>query len=383
MNGQFISSERIVTSSGYLLLNADNLVLNNSGTALTIPSNARTGDYLRVINTSASTVDASCENSAYGLIVNGSFETSVSLPPGSSFYGVFDYDQNVNAHFFYITTDAGAAPTLPIATATTTGVVMIPTDGGLTVAGDGSVVLNAAHTNAIGGVKVAVNSGLTLDSNTGALSFNAGTNLTVDANTGAVSVGPASAVALGGVLVTATSGLTNVGGAISVAPAQVAQVGGVKVPAASGLTVDGAGTLGVNLGSGMAIVSNKLTSTRFFTSKPYVPSAPYAAGDIIFYEYLPAALTIPAGATGSKFAFILPTGSPTTAISSVNIMKNGVSVGSISFPVTASTGSPVLGTISVASAVSFAAGDSLSLVVAANPDANFTGVFGTFVGTFS
>jgi hypothetical protein len=260
--------------------------------------------------------------------------------------------------------------TLEKASATQIGGVIIPANDGLSVDANGNLSVAPASPSALGGVKVAANSGITLSN--GAISLNAGTGIVVDGTTGAVSIGAATASSLGGVEVPANSGLTNTGGAIAVAPATAAVVGGVKVPANSGLTVDVSGNLSYN-GVG----------TPFYTYKEFITNVGvYSANQVIFNEYQPVAWTLPVNAAGSKFAYV--PSSTTTSASTVTIQKNGTAVGAMTFPAGAAN-TVIAATFVVASAVSFAVGDLLTLVVTTVDSTTggpfFSNVFGTFVGT--
>lgn len=355
----------------YLKIDADNVIVNPAPSQALLISNPINGEYCRIFNASSSIVPIGCENNKVPLTVNGQTgQTSFQMHPGDSAY-VYCYWDNVGnsqAYFVDISLNSSEGYTLPPATASAIGGVSVANTSGLSVTAQGALSVASATPTQLGGVKVAVNSGISLSS--GFISLNAGAGLNVDGTTGAVSIAAAQAGALGGVEIPANSGLTNTGGALSVAPATAALVGGVKVPATGGLAVAGDGSLSYT-GQG----------TPFATYKEFITSASaYTAAQQIFAEYQPVAWTLPVNGGTSKFGAVNAAGSATTTTSTVNIQKNGVTVGTLSYAAGAA-GATVVATITIASAVSFAVGDLLSLVVGATPDANFVNVFGTFIGT--
>lgn len=81
--------------------------------------------------------------------------------------------------------------------------------------------------------------------------------------------------------------------------------------------------------------------------------------------------TIPAGMTGSRAA----TATPATASTVLSVQKNGTQFGTITFAAGATTG-----TFAAASQTSFAAGDLITVVAPATPDATFNDAAFTIVG---
>jgi hypothetical protein len=83
-------------------------------------------------------------------------------------------------------------------------------------------------------------------------------------------------------------------------------------------------------------------------------------------------VTFPAGLAGSQGT----AGTAATAMATFEVEKNGVNVGTMVFAATAATA-----TFAMTSAATFNAGDVLTLVAPAVPDATLANLAWTFLGT--
>ncbi len=137
------------------------------------------------------------------------------------------------------------------------------------------------------------------------------------------------------------------------------------------------------------VVTGTSTVTSYTDERSYVPSALLAPGSIpydllMFFPGIPTAsqvmgriivpraITLPAGLTGSYASSI----STATASTTLTLAKNGASIGTVNFAAGASTG-----TFTFASAVSFAAGNLLTLTNQAPADATLANVSLTLAAT--
>jgi hypothetical protein len=89
------------------------------------------------------------------------------------------------------------------------------------------------------------------------------------------------------------------------------------------------------------------------------------ANQLLFKMAIARAVTIPAGATLSRAV----AGTAATASYTLSLNKNGVSFGTVNF-----AASSAVGTFTVASSTTFAAGDVISVVAASTPDTTLADV---------
>jgi hypothetical protein len=101
---------------------------------------------------------------------------------------------------------------------------------------------------------------------------------------------------------------------------------------------------------------------------PGVPTGLQVMGRII----VPRAITLPASLTGSYGSSIVAA----TAATTLNLAKNGSSIGSVNFAISASTA-----TFTFASSLSFAAGDLLTLTNQSTADATLANISVTLAAT--
>lgn len=95
------------------------------------------------------------------------------------------------------------------------------------------------------------------------------------------------------------------------------------------------------------------------------------ASEVLMIYAFPAAAEIPSGATNSQAVAV----TAATASTTVTILKNGSSIGSIAW-----AASGTVGTFTFTSAVTFAAGDTVQLVAPGSPDATLANVGITLAG---
>lgn len=111
-------------------------------------------------------------------------------------------------------------------------------------------------------------------------------------------------------------------------------------------------------------------------SEPYdigaqIATAPTASLVMLRYKF-PRSVSFPAGLTNSQGA----AGTAATAQTDFDIQKNGVSVGTMRFAASATSASFIM-----ASGQSFVAGDILTVIAPASPDATLAGVSFALAGT--
>lgn len=102
----------------------------------------------------------------------------------------------------------------------------------------------------------------------------------------------------------------------------------------------------------------------------FLPGQP-TAGALVFAFQFASAVTLPASLTGSY----AKAGTASTGTATFALLKNGVGIGSIVFTASAA------GTFTFAAAVSFAAGDELTITAPNPQDATLANVRFTLAGT--
>jgi hypothetical protein len=116
-------------------------------------------------------------------------------------------------------------------------------------------------------------------------------------------------------------------------------------------------------GAGQATVT--VVTSTFLNGKP--------TGSLVLQRYVFATtVAFPAGLAGSQGT----AGTAATAMAVFEVQKNGAAVGTMMFTAAATTA-----TFAMASATTFDAGDVLTLVAPATPDATLANLAWTFMGT--
>lgn len=162
-----------------------------------------------------------------------------------------------------------------------------------------------------------------------------------------------------------------------------AGAGQVTIAAAAGVTINSPETLMLRTQHSVATLFNTGTDAwdligdlepanpPTVDAATFVPGKPAESGTIMQFV-TPRAITIPASAAGSH-AYV---GTAATATADFDIQKNGLSAGTLSFAIGANTG-----TFTVASDVSLAAGDRLSIVAPSPQDATLADLSITIAAT--
>lgn len=130
------------------------------------------------------------------------------------------------------------------------------------------------------------------------------------------------------------------------------------------------GTGPVNFPDGLTVQGVPVVGGGFYDIAGGTNGAPSASAIIATFD-APRAFTLPAGLTGSRAV----AGTAATASTTFTIKKNGSSIGSIVWGAAAT-----VATFTFASAVSFAAGDVLTVTAPASPDATLANIGFTLVG---
>lgn len=105
--------------------------------------------------------------------------------------------------------------------------------------------------------------------------------------------------------------------------------------------------------------------TTFVNAKP-------VDGDLVFKMVFARAFDLPSGLTGAK----AHAGAAAAAVADFDVLKNGASVGTISFAISATTA-----TFTMASATSFAVGDRIEITAPSPQDSTLADIAITLKGT--